>query len=63
MMRKYIVVLFLGSFLQADILFTENFDDDGVWPTGWTFDEYINCLLYTSPSPRDRQKSRMPSSA
>ena len=42
-----------------------------------TFEEYINdlknhddrntlygiCLLYTSPSPRDRQKSRMPSSA
>ena len=28
--------------------FTERFDD---------------CLLYTSPSPRDRQKSRMPSSA
>ena len=25
-------------------------------------DPYI-CLLYTSPSPRDRQKSRMPSSA
>ena len=23
----------------------------------------ISCLLYTSPSPRDRQKSRMPSSA
>ena len=23
----------------------------------------ITCLLYTSPSPRDRQKSRMPSSA
>ena len=22
-----------------------------------------NCLLYTSPSPRDRQKTRMPSSA
>ena len=38
MMRKYIVVLFLGSFLQADILFIESFDDDGVWPTGWTFD-------------------------
>ena len=28
------------------------------------WDEYANdCLLYTSPSPRDRQKSRMPSSA
>ena len=31
---------------------------DGVTkPRGYT------CLLYTSPSPRDRQKSRMPSSA
>ena len=26
-------------------------------------DNLMNCLLYTSPSPRDRQKSRMPSSA
>ena len=26
-------------------------------------DVFIGCLLYTSPSPRDRQKSRMPSSA
>ena len=25
--------------------------------------DYAPCLLYTSPSPRDRQKSRMPSSA
>ena len=25
--------------------------------------EFRSCLLYTSPSPRDRQKSRMPSSA
>ena len=25
--------------------------------------DYNPCLLYTSPSPRDRQKSRMPSSA
>ena len=24
---------------------------------------FSDCLLYTSPSPRDRQKSRMPSSA
>ena len=39
------------------------------WITGafvlWTLfkDPEKNCLLYTSPSPRDRQKSRMPSSA
>ena len=26
-------------------------------------ESYSRCLLYTSPSPRDRQKSRMPSSA
>ena len=31
-----------------------NNDSDGI---------YLTCLLYTSPSPRDRQKSRMPSSA
>ena len=24
---------------------------------------YVDCLLYTSPSPRDRTRSRMPSSA
>ena len=29
----------------------------------WLPDGTIGCLLYTSPSPRDRQKSRMPSSA
>ena len=26
-------------------------------------EQQSSCLLYTSPSPRDRQKSRMPSSA
>ena len=30
-------------------------------PTGYGKTRF--CLLYTSPSPRDRQKSRMPSSA
>ena len=28
-----------------------------------TYNVALSCLLYTSPSPRDRQKSRMPSSA
>ena len=27
------------------------------------FDESKNCLLYTSPSPRERTRYRMPSSA
>ena len=29
----------------------------------WSTELEFSCLLYTSPSPRDRQKSRMPSSA
>ena len=36
------------------------------WPTPRNLTElrsFVGCLLYTSPSPRDRQKSRMPSSA
>ena len=35
-------------------------DDNGII---LIFDEVITCLLYTSPSPRDRTRSRMPSSA
>ena len=27
------------------------------------FGDFLPCLLYTSPSPRDRTRSRMPSSA
>ena len=27
------------------------------------YEEYCNCLLYTSPSPRDVEEARMPSSA
>ena len=33
-----------------------NWDNDVYWDTG-------DCLLYTSPSPRDKRQSRMPSSA
>ena len=28
-----------------------------------SYEEVCTCLLYTSPSPRDRTRSRMPSSA
>ena len=30
---------------------------------GKSHEDIISCLLYTSPSPRDRTRSRMPSSA
>ena len=36
---------------------------DGTIPTSIQRKLLTTCLLYTSPSPRDRQKSRMPSSA
>ena len=29
----------------------------------WSIEEFKACLLYTSPSPRDKSSSRMPSSA
>ena len=37
--------------------------EDGFFPDDPSVDLLNDCLLYTSPSPRDRQKSRMPSSA
>ena len=43
MMKKLsIAVLFWNFHLQADVLFTETFDDEGMWPSGWTFESYVN---------------------
>ena len=36
---------------------------DAAIPLTMSFERYLNCLLYTSPSPRDATLSRMPSSA
>ena len=33
------------------------------WSFKGLFGKFDSCLLYTSPSPRDRTRSRMPSSA
>eukprot|EP01015_Nassula_variabilis_P037287 TRINITY_DN983_c0_g1_i1.p2 TRINITY_DN983_c0_g1~~TRINITY_DN983_c0_g1_i1.p2 ORF type:complete len:122 (+),score=28.43 TRINITY_DN983_c0_g1_i1:65-430(+) len=40
-----------------------NQTQDIAFPSSNKDSDYYSCLLYTSPSPRDRQKSRMPSSA
>ena len=42
---------------------TSNTQPEGQEPEVDLTRDEISCLLYTSPSPRDRQKSRMPSSA
>ena len=39
------------------------FDQAAVDANGWQLRHPYICLLYTSPSPRDRTRSRMPSSA
>ena len=41
----------------------DNYTREPYYENSRSFDDYAPCLLYTSPSPRDRQKSRMPSSA
>ena len=45
------------------ITITASFDPDTYELDMYLLDNAQCCLLYTSPSPRDRQKSRMPSSA
>ena len=41
----------------------EKLEDDGVIHSFLTMNQVRFCLLYTSPSPRDKRQSRMPSSA
>ena len=59
--------LILGNKSYKDITNDVVGPIQGEAPLGWkimiTITGIIACLLYTSPSPRDRQKSRMPSSA
>ena len=47
---------------SLDILLVENVGNL-VCPAEFEIGEHFNCLLYTSPSPRDDATSRMPSSA
>jgi len=44
---------FISMLLLWDVIY---------WRSGW-LRAFLTCLLYTSPSPRDRTRSRMPSSA
>ena len=59
----------LNAGLMVNSMFAEltlNFGDladEGIVQLKFDHEIPEDCLLYTSPSPRDRQKSRMPSSA
>ena len=55
------------DFVEVDVKLTKDnvlvvFHDDSTFRYN-KVDKFINCLLYTSPSPRDLSTSRMPSSA
>ena len=52
--RNLLLKVLMGKEMREDFLLSERLQ---------SLDEVGGCLLYTSPSPRDRQKSRMPSSA
>ena len=67
-LQPYDMEVGAGTFHPATTLRALGPDD--VWNVAYvqpsrrpTDGRYGDCLLYTSPSPRDRQKSRMPSSA
>ena len=49
---------FAGWAMRTEQPYVVYFSSSAAYPT-----DLQTCLLYTSPSPRDRQKSRMPSSA
>ena len=56
--RAYNILVNQVDFPPEDIIF-----DPNIFAIATGMEEHNNCLLYTSPSPRDRTRSRMPSSA
>ena len=70
-MNKFIKIGFLALLSSVATLQAAEFESnvamssDYVWRgmTQTSEEPAISCLLYTSPSPRDKRQSRMPSSA
>ena len=62
LMASQLALLFVQR-LEIPIVMTDLDQDRVDKGVGYVHAEIDNCLLYTSPSPRDRTRSRMPSSA
>ena len=59
---QYMKIMFASLGCDKNLVDTENML--GILnDKGFEFTDDETCLLYTSPSPRDRTRSRMPSSA
>ena len=56
-------IFLLASFGSSMVLLYGYPESPFAQPKNVFFGHLITCLLYTSPSPRDRTRSRMPSSA
>ena len=52
-----------SNILAEEVLVIESLDKPNINLETIEIDESRICLLYTSPSPRDKRQSRMPSSA
>ena len=48
---------------DGSVRWVKGTSNSNYWITAVAHGKYMDCLLYTSPSPRDRTRSRMPSSA
>ena len=55
--------MYLGGLMADEKQITKEQLNDWVEKAYWSYLSEYTCLLYTSPSPRDRTRSRMPSSA
>ena len=61
-LKNWFRVIREGGYLIITIP-EEDLYEQGVFPSTFNGDHKWTCLLYTSPSPRDKRQSRMPSSA
>ena len=60
---SFCMIFLLHIFFLRNHVFLTTLEYASIAVSGFIITQFQSCLLYTSPSPRDRQKSRMPSSA
>ena len=60
LLSAYCIVMIMAALVTIRVMLIQQFRTDRLYPGSVV---NITCLLYTSPSPRDRTRSRMPSSA